>query len=547
MSAAEVAAVLVASGADASDEVVLVYPTASQALGQAVVLRQDWSGVRIGVHVGAVSVAPLPEWTATTPPAGPLADGPLPADDAVAAVARALSQRAGPGQILVTRLVAGLGGRGFRMVDGAPLEVAGTSYGVQEVVSGPGTGALPVPPALEPGLTPCVGRRPELEGLLAAWRQTAGGEPRGVLIGGDAGIGKTRLAAELAARVHEGGGLVLYGDCDEHAGHEYGPFVEALRDAVASRPAERLEAVAGIGSLVALTSDLRRRLPGVPVPDEPDPAAQRYLTGEALVQFLRSLEARVLLVVDDLQWASTPTLLLIRHLLRTGERLPLFLVLNYRGSEVDRHHPLWEAMAAVRKEGRLDRLELTGLDEGASVEFVAAAAGHDLDQRSTDFACALCDRTGGNPFFMQEILNHLTEAGTIYQVDGRWTADAGVTVHDLSLPDSVRAVIGRRLAHLTDPTRHLLRVGSVAGRLFSLELLEEVVGVEDRPDAVLLAVEEALEAGVLVEPGPGQLTFAHALFRQELAAELDEAARLELQSAIDKARAVLPPVRFPGS
>jgi predicted ATPase len=420
---------------------------------------------------------------------------------------------------------------------------------VHEVLTGPARGGLALPAALDPAFTFWVGRGCELDFLLEGWRRAGRGQSRGTLVGGDAGIGKTRLAAQLAAHVHEDGGIVLYGDCDEIVCDEdgsdaYGPFVEALRDLVSSRSADQLEAVPGIAGLLPLSRDLGRRLSGLPGPPEQDPAAARHLIGEGLVGLLASLESRVLMVFDDLQWATVSTLLLMRHLLRTGERLPLFVVGTYRDSEVDRDHPLWEAMATVRKEGRVDRLDLVGLDEPASVAFVAAAAGHELDQRSTDFARLLHDRTAGNPFFMQEILNHLTEAGTIYQTGGRWTADPGMTVDDLTLPDSVRAVIGRRLAHLSETTRHLLRVGSVAGRIFSLELLEEVVGVSGPPDDVLRAVDEALEAGVLVEPGPGQLTFAHALYRQELAAELSDEARVELHDAIDKALKVLPTVRF---
>lgn len=526
----QVAAVLVATGAD---DVELSFPSASQAVSYAVALRESAPGVRAGVHVG--------ESTAADRFAG--GPGGL---HAVTEVARQLCQSAAEGEILVTRLVAGLVGRGFRIRERGRLEAGGWPVDVHEVLSGPAGGGLPLPAALDPEVTFYVGRHCELDSLVEAWRRVAQGPPRGVLVGGDAGIGKTRLAAQLAALVHEDGATVLYGDCDEDATDDYGPFVEALRDLVASRSIGEIEALPGNVGLLPLSRELRRRLTAPPARGTAthDPAADRHLTGEALVRLLASLASPVLVVVDDLQWATGPTLLLMRHLLRTAERLPLLVVGTYRETEVDRQHPLWEAMATVRKEGRLDRLDLAGLDEPASIEFVAASAGHDLDERSVDFARRLHDRTGGNPFFMQEILNHLTEAGTIYQAGGRWTADPGVTVDDLALPDSVRAVIGRRLARLSATTRHLLRVGSIAGRIFSLELLEEVVGVSERPDDVLRAVDEALEAGVLVEPGPGQLSFAHALFRQELAAELSEDARVELHQAIDEALEVLPPAHF---
>ena len=124
-------------------------------------------------------------------------------------------------------------------------------------------------------------------------------------------------------------------------------------------------------------------------------------------------------------------------------------------------------LADLRRDHSADRIVLRGLDKESVTALVRATAGHDLDQDATTLAGALHDETDGNPFFIGEVLRHLTETGAVYQSEGRWTSDLG-TIGQLGLPESVREVIGRRLSRLSDAANGVLRVSAVMGPTFTL-------------------------------------------------------------------------------
>jgi DNA-binding SARP family transcriptional activator len=166
--------------------------------------------------------------------------------------------------------------------------------------------------------SPFVGRDAELERLRERWAEARAGTRAVVLMEGEAGIGKTRLASELAREVHREGALVLYGRCDEGLAVPYQPFVEALRPYACMVGLDRL--------LGDLAPELRRLLPeltGLGDPARGDPESQRYALFEAVAALVEAMmrERPGLLIVDDLQWAAAPTLLLLRHLIRTQRRL----------------------------------------------------------------------------------------------------------------------------------------------------------------------------------------------------------------------------------
>ena len=199
-------------------------------------------------------------------------------------------------------------------------------------------------------------------------------------------------------------------------GVPYQPFVEALRHFVDHVSQRLLVTSLGrhAGELVRIHPDLAVRLSGsLPPPLRSDPETERYRLFEAVTAWLAAASADdpVLLVLDDLQWATKPTLLLLRHLLRSADRMRLLVLGTYRDTELHPDHPLTELLADLRRQSEVDRLSLSGLDQGEVATFMAEAAGHDMDEDGLALARTIHGETEGNPFFVREIIRHLAESG----------------------------------------------------------------------------------------------------------------------------------------
>jgi tetratricopeptide (TPR) repeat protein len=352
-----------------------------------------------------------------------------------------------------------------------------------------------------------------------------------VLFAGEPGIGKTRLAAEVAAFVYEeGGGVVLAGRCDEDLGVPYQPFVEALRHFLDHTPSEQLRDRLGRygGELVRLLPEVAERLPDLPPPLKSDPETERYRLFDAVAAWLAAVSSDrpLLLVLDDLQWAAKPTLLLLRHVLH-AEPLRLLVVATYRDTDIGRGHPLGELLADLRRDTGVERIALSGLTVAGVVGYMEAASGHGLtDEDETALALAIHDETDGNPFFLREVLRHLVETGGIAERDGRWGPT--VDIDRLGIPEGVRDVVGRRLSRLSDLTNQVLTAAAVIGTAFDVAVVGPVSGLDD--DDLLAALEEA-EAARIVAEVPSiapRYRFAHNLVRDTLYDELSTGRRARL-------------------
>jgi tetratricopeptide (TPR) repeat protein len=445
-----------------------------------------------------------------------------------------LCKAAEGGQIFVADLVRaiarGRGGRHFYPV--GELELKGLPEPLPALeVSWSATEAQP--PLLPAVLTASVGgffvgRSAELEALGAAWKQATEGSLRVVMVAGEPGIGKTRLAAELARRVDDDGGTVLYGRCDEDLGVPYQPFAEALRPYVAACPLDELvvHVEAHEGELTRLVPELARRLPEVPPPLQAEPEVERYRLFEAVAGLFgtASLRAPVLLVLDDLHWAAKPTLLLLRHLVAHGKPAAAVILGTYRDTELSRTHPLADTLADLRRLEDVERVALVGLDADGVAAFVEAAGGEALEERGLALARALHAETEGNPFFIGQVLRHLSETGAMYLRDGQWTY--GGSLDQLGIPEGVREVIGRRLSRLSEMTDRVLQVASVVGRDFDLDVVVRVSGVPE--DDVLASLEEATAARVVIEVPDAldRYSFVHALVRETLYDEVPTSRRV---------------------
>jgi class 3 adenylate cyclase len=457
---------------------------------------------------------------------------------AVVEAARLVAVATG-GQILATALVrAAAGGRCRATFDDlGTLELRGLPEPVPTCkvrwapLPGP---SFPLPSLLRHQGRIFVGRDDEMRALTRCWEESAGGALRTVLIAGEPGVGKTRLAAEIASRVHSHGATVLAGRCDEDMGVPYQPFVEALRHLVDHARADRLPRLLGRhgGELARLAPEVGELLPGVSEPLRSDPETERFRLFDAVAGWLAaaSRDQPLLLVLDDLQWAAKPTLLLLRHVLRCPEPIRLLVVATYRDTEVGRTHPLSELLAELRPLENVHRIALSGLAMPAVAAYMQRIAGPDLRGVHDELATAVHRETQGNPLYVREVMRHLTETGAIVQREGRWTTVR--PVERLGIPEGVRHVIGRRLSRLSATANQALAVAAVAGAEFELDLVERAGGQGE--EALLGALDEAVTARLVVEvPGRAvRYRFAHSLVRATLYEELTGARRAVLHRRV---------------
>ena len=377
-----------------------------------------------------------------------------------------------------------------------------------------------------------VGRESELEQLLSAYKDASAGTLRVVLVGGEAGIGKTSIVSRLARDVHGRNGAVLFGHCDEDLMVAYQPWIEALDGWAARAPAEVIdEHLASNGPILArILSALATR--AGPRRDGEEPETERYLLLRACADLLAraSATAPALVVLDDLHWADASTCQLLRHLLSSQASLPILIVGTFRDTDVGPSDPFSALLADTRPHERVSRIRLVGLNDTEITELVASAAGQELDEEAVELAHALRRETAGNPYFAGELLRHLAESGDItLDADGRWRSHAALD--DLELPGSVREVIGRRLHRLGDETTAILSYAAVIGRQFDLDLLAVVAGSDD--GQLLDLLERTIRAGVIVETERiGRFAFAHALVQHVLIGELSATRRQRIHHQI---------------
>jgi len=367
------------------------------------------------------------------------------------------------------------------------------------------------PPAVARGEGPFVGRGPELARLRAAWTGARAGRRRLVLVTGEAGIGKSRLTAELAGLAERDGATVLLGRCDEQVGVAYLPLRAAFGPHLAACSAERLRALVGPlgGELVRLWPELARRLPGLPAPTQSGPEEERYLLFEAVTGLLDAIASSgpALLLVDDLHEADEQSLALLRHLASATRPAALLVVLTARDEEATRGD-LPGVLADLLRAPGSEHLALGGLDSREVAAIAETFTGLPSSPATAALAGVVHGRSGGNPFLVGELLRHLAETGAL-AADAIARTAAGPALDDV--PATVRLVVGQRLARLGGTVRHLLEVASVIGHNADLTLLARVVDVGY--DDLLDALDAAVRARLLDEPPgvPGRYVFHHGI------------------------------------
>jgi hypothetical protein len=289
---------------------------------------------------------------------------------------------------------------GERVATGSDPPGAATAEA--RVAAGAANGPLPQPLTRREHL-PLVGREIELTRLRQLWQATGSGERHLVLVAGEPGIGKSRLAAEFARSAHDRGAPVLFGRCDEGMGVPYQPFVEALGRYLRQTPRPALGRLAG--ELVRLVPEVAERVDGLPPPLRSDPETERYRLFDAVAAWLGGVSdaAPVLFVIEDLHWATKPTLLLVSRLLRSDEDLPFLLLVTFRDTPLDMTPDLADLVAELLRLPGVGRLRLAGLDEAGIGALMEAQAGHDLDDEGWALARMVHGETAGNPFYVREM------------------------------------------------------------------------------------------------------------------------------------------------
>ncbi|HWC27008.1 MAG TPA: AAA family ATPase [Solirubrobacteraceae bacterium] len=373
-----------------------------------------------------------------------------------------------------------------------------------------------------------VGREQFLARLRTRWQETRCGQTRLVLLVGEAGVGKTRLAAEFADEVRADGGTALYGRADEEALLPHQPFVEALRQLLSHGDAALAAAVEQDRAILCrLLPDLAPRSTANAA--EGDDPTLRYRLSEAVAALLctASRRAPLLLILDDLHWADKPTLLLLRHLLRHPQLARLLVVGTFRHVEVGRDHPLVDLLTDLRRERRYDRLTLAGLDDAATEALVRDRV---HDPVAPEFVHRLREQTEGNPFFIEETLRALLDTGP--------TGDESLSVAALErigVPEGVAEIVERRVRHLSPLGDETLKAASVFGRDFRAGVVARVIGAD--AEDVICALEESMAAGLVLEVADrvDVYTFSHTLVREALYSRLSVSRRVRLHLAVAEA------------
>jgi predicted ATPase len=365
------------------------------------------------------------------------------------------------------------------------------------------------------------------QALSAALDEALGGLGRLVLVAGEAGIGKTRIAEQLAARARTRAARVVWGRCFEGEGAPaYWPWIQVLRGYAATRPPAGLRAELGGGAaeVAQLLPEVVEVMPGLEPPPSVDPETARFRLFDAVATFLRraARETGLVVVVDDLHWADRSSLLLLEFVTRELAGSRLLLLGTYRDVEVSRRHPLSDTLAELARQPVTYRVALRGLSQAEVASCIAAVAGIEA---APEVVAAVHSQTEGNPFFVGEVARLLATEDRL----------GGAGDLALGIPEGVREVIDRRLNRLSERCNRLLAVAAVEGRDFDLD----VVGQAARFSAseVLEELDEATDAHLVTETGngPGRYRFAHALVREVAYAGLRVSERASLHHRVGEA------------
>jgi DNA-binding NarL/FixJ family response regulator len=381
--------------------------------------------------------------------------------------------------------------------------------------------------------TALVGRALEIQQLVTAFASACTGQGGVVLLTGEPGIGKTRLVEEVAVQAGQQGALVLWGRCHEGgSAPAFWPWVQLLRAFQRTHDVTALlvDTPDDAAHLARLLPELSARLPTTATRPADEEQARFYLFNSVTTLLLRAAQVQpLLLILDDLQWADVPSLLLLQFLANEVCQSALLLLGAYREGEVDRDHPLTKTLAAMSRVRGVRIIPLRGLTTTAVATLLTAITGQ---PPAASLVTTVLNKTGGNPFFLTEIAHHLLQREPIIASDP----------HAKLLP-TVRGAIRQRLNRLSPACNRLLSLAAVIGREFTLTRLARLgdpataLNTNLAQERLLMALDEAMQAQ-LIQPfaasgaATGRYRFLHDLVRETIYTELPTAERLRLHQQV---------------
>ena len=383
---------------------------------------------------------------------------------------------------------------------------------------------------------PVIGRDEERAALLRMLGAAMTGHGALTLVSGEPGIGKTHLARAILAEAARRGCFAVTGHCYEMEGAPpFVPFVEMLEYGARTLP--RASFRDGLGEaapeVAKLMPELRRLFPDIPPGIELPPEQQRRFMFNAYREFVeRGARLTPLVAVfEDLHWADESTLQLLQHLVQTVTSMPVLLIGTYRDAELDTNRPFARTLETWLRQKQATHIPLRRLPLAGTGDLLETLSGQVPPPSATRL---VFDHTEGNPYFVEEMVRHLTDEGKLFDQHGAWLQ--GMRAADLTAPQSVRLLIGQRLAKMPESVRRILRTASVIGRSFDLRLLEDVES--GSAEAILDTIETAERAQFIEIESAGRESryrFVHELIRQTLASTLSLPRRQRLHARVAEA------------
>ncbi|HUG14752.1 MAG TPA: AAA family ATPase [Thermomicrobiales bacterium] len=395
-------------------------------------------------------------------------------------------------------------------------------------LEGPPPTHSPRPPDATSGeQPPLIGRDRETRLMQRAVEDGLSGRGRVLGLAGEPGIGKTRLAEETVSFARERGAWTLWGRCHEGEGAPaYWPWVQIIR-AYLERVAPdvlRHDLGSAAPAIAQVVPEVGERLPGLPAPDAHDSDRARFRFFDGVARFLRNVALRspLVLVIDDLHWADESSLALLAFVAREIGDSRIVIIGTFRDTEAGADGRLSKPLDDLSGNPLLQRHDLSGLTEENVRRMIAEATQAEPDER---VASAIHQRTGGNPFFVGEVVRLLLAEG---RLSGAGSGEAA----GAPIPPGVKGVIGHRVRRLGSACGEMLAAASVIGREFALGILEPVTAL-DRI-ALLDGLDEAMRAGMIERlPGStGRFRFRHALIQESLYEDVPSARRAVLHQQV---------------
>lgn len=372
-----------------------------------------------------------------------------------------------------------------------------------------------------------IGRESELSILEDALLSALRGDGGVVIVGGEAGMGKTRLVTELTTRAHRLSCAVVTGACSEaEVSLPYLPFLEAIGNRLTKDNIGDLRQ--RLGSAAGELAQLFPQLGRAPAPGA-DPMQAKLRLFEAILLFLRDAarDRALVLVLEDLQWADPATRELLDYMTRRLRSTNVLILATYRMDEMHRKHPLVPTIQGWRRSGQAEFIELQSLPAEAVADMVCAI--FDEGQISHEFRDFMHDRSEGNPFVLEEMLRDALDRGDIFRTDAGWDRKA---LGEMRIPRTVRATILHRLERLRSEDVEVLAAASVVGRSADLATLTAVTGKDET--VVLLALESCVTFQLLEEDDrtSGRYHFRHALTREAVYEDMVVPRRQQLHARV---------------